>query len=184
MRVREWQDIVSEVVDEKVDPDGWRAVGGDRSGGPGEDLYLGHPNSGVYVLKTYAKNPFEVKGVGTQVARSLDDEIGEFLPPKDHASGRFAVQSPPEDEEDAETKASQLEEVIKAHADAPTNSSDLFDDVMDVLDSPAFGPMEFDQYDRPDGLDELSTTFEDAEKVLEAEFEDLVSDDEIDRGFM
>ncbi|CCQ32738.1 hypothetical protein HLRTI_000711 [Halorhabdus tiamatea SARL4B] len=38
MRVRDWQDILGGVVENDRDPD-WRAVGGDRAGGIGEDLY-------------------------------------------------------------------------------------------------------------------------------------------------
>ena len=53
---------------------------------------------------------------------------------------------------------------------------------MDALDSPAYGPMEFDQYDRPDGLDDLTGKFEEAEELLEAEFEDIV-DESVERGF-
>ena len=67
MRVRDWQDILADVTDAGVDPDGWRAVAGDRRDGLGEDLYLGHPNAGVYALKTYAKNPTELRGVGGRV---------------------------------------------------------------------------------------------------------------------
>lgn len=181
MRVRDWQDIVTDVVEQSVDPDDWRAVAGDRRSGIGEDMYLAHPRGGVYQLKTFARNPYDVRGVGTKIARSVDDEIESYLPETD--SGRFAVRQPPEDESEAETMASRVEEVIKAHADAPTKPADLFDDVMDAMDSPAFGPIEYDQYDRPDGLDELTTTFEDAEDVLEAEFEEIVADTSVDRGF-
>lgn len=181
MRVRDWQDIVEDVVEQDVDPDGWRAIAGDRQGGIGEDLFLGHPSGGVYQLKTYARNPFEVQGVGTEVARKLDDQIGSYLPESD--SGRFAVRQPPADESEAESMATAVEEVIKAHADAPTKPTDLFDDVMEAMDSPAFGPIEYDQYDRPEDLDELTTTFEDAEEVLETEFEDLLKDSDVGRGF-
>jgi hypothetical protein len=55
---------------------------------------------------------------------------------------------------------------------------------METLDSPAFGPMEYDQYDRPEGVDELASTFEEAEDVLNAELDDLVEADEVDKGFM
>jgi hypothetical protein len=182
MRVRDWQDIVEGVVEKDVDPDEWRAVAGDRASGVGEDMYVGHPAGGVYQLKTYAKNPFEVRGVGARVARKLDDEIGSYLP-RESSTGRFAVQRPPEDEDDAEQKAKHLEEVLKTHSEAPTTPGDLFDDVMDVLDSPAFGPMEYDQYDRPDRLDDLSTTFEEAEELLESELEEIVDDDEVGKGF-
>ncbi|WP_435358710.1 hypothetical protein [Haloarchaeobius sp. DFWS5] len=183
MRIRDWEDIVTDVVESSADPEGWRAVAGDRANGLGEDLYLGHPNSGVYHLKTYARNPYEVRGVGSRVARRLDDEIGRLFPEQREAS-RFAVQSPPEDEDHATDMAKRLEEVVKAHADAPTTPGDLFDDMMDALESPAFGPMEYDQYDRPDRLDDLATTFEEAEELLDAELDDLVSEDGVDRGFM
>ena len=182
MRVREWDDIVREVVESKAEPDDWRAVGGDRADGLGEDIYLGHPGVGVFQLKTYAKNPHDVRGVGTQVARSIDDEIGHYLPADDGA-GRFAVQTPPESEDEAEETASALEEVVKAHAEAPTTPGDLFDDVMDTLDSPAFGPMEYEMTDRPGGLDELSTTFEEAEDVLNTELDDLIDEDRVGKGF-
>lgn len=182
MRIRQWQDIVEDVVEKDVDPDDWRAVGGSRAGGVGEDLYLGHPQAGVYLLKTYAKNPFEVRGVGTQVARRLDDEIGSFLPEQE-IEGRFAVQKPPEGEAEAETKARHVEEVVKAHADAPTTPNDFFDDLMDAMDSPAFGPIDFDQYDRPDPADELSERFDEAEDLLNAELDDLIDEDEVGKAF-
>lgn len=185
MRIRDWQDILKDVIDRDVDPDDWRAISGDRSSGLGEDMYLGHPKAGMYVLKTYAKNPFEVKGVGSHVARNIDDEIGSFLPDRERdPAGRFAVRSPPKDEDDARSKAEQVEEIVRTHSDAPTKPTDLFDDVMDALESPAFGPMKYDQYDRPDDLDSLAERFEEAEDLLSAELDELIETDEVDRGFM
>lgn len=182
MRVRDWQDILRDVTESDADPKGWRAVGGDRASGVGEDLYLGHPAVGLFQIKTYAKNPFAVRGVGAQVARKVDEDVGSFLPQED-GPGRFAVQSPLDDEDEAERTMKELEEVVKAHADAPTTPGDLFDDVMETIDSPAYGPMEYEMRDRPDPVDELSATFADAEEALEAEFEDIVEDDGVDRGF-
>jgi hypothetical protein len=183
MRVRDWTDILRDVTESGDDPDEWRAVAGQRRTGIGEDLYLGHPTVGVYHLKTYAKNPYEVKGVGTQVARKVDGDIDSLLPRRDDSTGRFAVRGTPEDEDHAKSMAKRLEETLKVHADAPTTGDDLFTDVMDAIDSPAFGPMEFELSERPERLKELSTTFEDAEDVLEAELDDLVDRDEIGRGF-
>ncbi len=181
MRVRDWEDIVSDVVESNADPEGWRALAGDREGGVGEDFYLGPPSQGVYHLKTYAKNPFEVRGVGTRVARKVDDGLADFLP--DDGSGRFAVQQPVKDEDEAEDRASNLEQVVQAHADAPTTPGDFFDDVMDALESPAFGPMEYDPYGRPDAMDDLKAEFADAEELLDAELDDLVEEDDVGRGF-
>jgi hypothetical protein len=184
MRVRDWQDILEDVTEGSADPDGWRALAGQRRDGVGEDLYLGHPSVGLYQLKTYAKNPYEVRGVGARVARKIDEDLDPLLPDRDTAPGRFAVQDPPEDEREAETMAKRLEETVKVHAEAPTTPEDLFTDVMEAVDSPAFGPMEFELSDRPEELEDLSDTFEEAERLLDSELEDLIEDDDIGRGFM
>ncbi len=181
MRVRDWQDIMAEVVESDADPEGWRAVGGDRANGIGEDLYVGHPSVGVFQLKTYAKNPYDVDGVGTQVARRIDDELDPLFPAED-APGLFGVQQPPEDENEAKEHAKDLQTVVETHAEAPTTPDALFADIMDALDSPAYGPMDFENTDRPDRLDELTDTFEEAEELLDAEFEDVISED-VERGF-
>jgi len=182
MRVRDWQDILDDVTDEGADPDGWRAIAGQRQDSVGEDLYLGHPGVGVYHLKTYAKNPYDVRGVGAKVARRIDDDIDPHLP-SEELRRRFAVQSAPEDEAEAESKARKLAETVKVHAEAPTSPDDLFRDVMDAIDSPAYGPMEFELSDRPDELDALSETFDEADELLSAELDDLIERDEVDRGF-
>jgi hypothetical protein len=182
MRVRDWQDILTDVTESKADPDDWRAIVGNRASGVGEDLFLGHPAVGLFQLKTYAKNPFQVNGVGARIDRDFDEEIRSLFPAED-GPGRFAVQEAPEDAETAERRAKRVEEVVETHADAPTSPDHLFEDVMDALESPAFGPIDGDHRERPDDVDELSATFEDAEEALEAEFEDLIRGDEIDRGF-
>jgi hypothetical protein len=181
MRVRDWQDVVKEVTESDADPSGWRAVGGNREGGLGEDLYLGHPGVGVYQLKTYAKNPFEVRGVGTQVARQVDDDIQPYFPAE--GSGHFGVQSPVESEDEAEQVGTELKSVLSAHAEAPTTSEALFEDVMGALDSPAYGPLSYDREERSEHLGGLTDTFEEAEDVLETEFDDLVEDSDVGRGF-
>ena len=181
MRVRDWQDILEDVVESDADASGWRAVAGDRSGGVGEDMFLGHPSVGVFQLKTFAKNPYEVRGVGSQVARRIDDELDPLFPEADNA-GRFGVNQGIEDTDEAKERAKQLEAVIETHADAPTTGDALFEDVMDALDSPAFGPMEYDMYDRPEELEDLSETFEDAEELLSSELDDLI-DEGVGRGF-
>jgi hypothetical protein len=180
MRVRDWQDIIEDVMDSNADPGGWRAVGGDRANGIGEDMYLGHPSAGVYQLKTYAKNPMEVQGVGTQVARRIDEDIEPLFP--DEGTGVFGVQNGVEDEDEAKEKANELEAVVETHAEAPTTPRALIEDMLDAMDSPAYGPMEYDQYDRPEQMGDLTDTFEEAEELLDTEFDDVISED-VERGF-
>lgn len=180
MRVRDWEDILEEVIENDTEPDQWRAVGGDRASGIGEDLYLGHPSVGVFHLKTYAKNPYQVQGVGTRVARRIDEDIDPLFP--DEHSGRFGVRTPPADETDAKDQVNHVQEVIQAHSDAPTTPDALFEDLMDALESPAYGPMEYDLTDRPEALSDLTDTFEEAEALLDSELDDLI-DETVDRGF-
>ncbi|RDZ44131.1 hypothetical protein C5B91_11400 [Haloferax sp. Atlit-10N] len=190
MRVRDWQDILSEVVEDGRgrDPDAWRAVAGTRRRSLGEDLFLAHPNAGVYQLKTYAKNPYEVRGVGARVARRIDDDLDPLFPRRrgddgENDAGRFAVQQPPEDESQAESMARRLEETVKVHADTPTTADDFFTDVMEALESPAFGPMDYEFDARPDRLDDLADEFADADELLSTDLDDLIESDGVDRGF-
>jgi len=182
MRVRDWEDIVRDVVESGVDPDGWRAVGGDRANGIGEDLYIAHPAVGAYQLKTYAKNPYEVDGVGARVARRIDEDLDPLFPSEKEGSGYFGVQQPVGDEDAAKDRARSLKAVVETHAEAPTTPKALFEDVMDALESPAYGPMEFEDTDRPDPMADLTDTFEEAEKLLDKEFEDVI-DESVERGF-
>lgn len=182
MRVREWTDIIQDVVESNAEPDHWRAVAGNRAKGLGEELYIGHPAAGLYLVKTYAKNPFEVKGVGTKVARKLDDELDSVLPDEEQA--RFAVRAAPDDERIAEQRARRLEETLRVHAEAPTSPEALFSDVMEALDSPAFGPLTYHPNGRPSSLEALAGSFEEANDLLDADLDDLIETDAIDRGFM
>lgn len=183
MRVRDWQDILADVIEGDRDPEGWRAVAGQRRRGVGEDLYLGHPAAGVFHLKTYAKNPYELQGVGTRVARRVDEDIDPILPHRENNAGRFAVQQPPESEDEAKSMATRIQETLKVHSEAPTTSEDFFTDMMEAVDSPAFGPMEYELGDRPDRLDDLADTFEDADELLSKELDDLIDEAGVDRGF-
>jgi len=184
MRVRDWQDILTDVTESDADPDGWRAIAGDRREGLGEDLFFGHPDEGVYALKTYTKNPTELRGVGGRVARRIDDDLDPLFPRRGRDdAGRFGVRSPPEDGSDAEAMARRLEETVRVHAEAPTDPDDFFTDVMDALDSPAFGPMEYEFDGRPDRLDDLTDEFADADDLLSKDLDQLVEEDGVGRGF-
>jgi len=44
--------------------------------------------------------------------------------------------------------------------------------------------MAYDQYDRPDELEDLADRFDEADELLNSELEDLIETDEVDRGFM
>jgi hypothetical protein len=43
--------------------------------------------------------------------------------------------------------------------------------------------MEYDMYDRPEELETLGDTFEEAEELLSSELDDLIEDSDVGRGF-
>ena len=79
--------------------------------------------------------------------------------------------------------ATRLEETLRVHAETPTDPEHLFEDVMEAVDAPAFGPMDYAFDGRPDELDELNDTFEEADALLSAELDELIKADDVDRGF-
>lgn len=184
MRVRRWDEILAEIADERVEPDRWRAAAGPRAGGLGEDLFIGHPRVGVYQLKTYAKSPVELRGVGQQVARRIDDGIDPLLPHRERADheGHFGVRTPPTDAAQASSMAKQVEETLRTHSIAPTEPADLFEDMMAALESPAYGPMRYRPSDRSPGLDALSGEFPDADSLLNSELDELIDADGVNHG--
>ena len=179
MKVRPWEDVLATITEEDVSPADWRAVAGQRRRGVGEDLYLAHPTVGMFLLKTYAKNPFEVRGVGGKVARRVDEDLAPVFP-EPETPARFAVQQQPSDPEAA---ANEVGAVLEAHADAPTTPLDCFDDVMEALESPAFGPMDNDPVDRPDALSTLAERVSGQERELEEALESRLESDGVTRGF-
>jgi hypothetical protein len=184
MRVRSWDEILAEIADVRAEPDRWRAAAGPRASGLGEDLFIGHPRVGVYQLKTYAKSPMELRGVGQQVARRIDDGIDPLLPHRERADheGRFGVRTAPADADQASAMAKQVEETLRTHSIAPTGAEDLFEDMMQALESPAYGPMRYRPRERSAELDALSGEFPDADALLSRELDDLIDADGVNHG--
>lgn len=78
MKNKPRNDILNDIIkDSKKYPKGWKASFGRDNKLHSNDYYIFNPNIGIYLLKEYQKNPFEVKGIGTKIARNIDDEIDE-----------------------------------------------------------------------------------------------------------
>ena len=56
-------------------PNNWKAIFGNDNERLSRDFYIFNPDVGIYLLKEYNKNPFEVKGIGGKIARSVDEDI-------------------------------------------------------------------------------------------------------------
>lgn len=76
MKIKKRQDILNDVIrDGKKYPKDWKAVFGKDKKSLSKDYYIFNPDIGIYLLKEYEKNPFEIKGIGGKIARHIDESI-------------------------------------------------------------------------------------------------------------
>jgi len=76
VKIKSRRKILDDVIkDAKEHPKGWKAVFGKDKERLSQDYYIFNPNIGIYLLKEYQKNHFEVKGVGGKIARHVDENI-------------------------------------------------------------------------------------------------------------
>jgi hypothetical protein len=76
LKIKNRSEILNDIInDGKKHPKGWKAIFGKDNQRLTRDYYLMNSNSGIYYMKEYDKNPFIVKGIGSKIARKIDDEI-------------------------------------------------------------------------------------------------------------
>lgn len=75
-KIKRRHEVLNDVIrDGKKYPKDWKAVFGKDDKNLSKDYYIFNPNIGIYLLKEYEKNPYEVKGVGGKIARNVDEHI-------------------------------------------------------------------------------------------------------------
>jgi len=75
-KIKTRNEILKDVIkDGKKYPKNWKAVFGKDTQRLSNDYYIFNPNIGIYFLKEYQKNPFEIKGIGGKIARHVDRDI-------------------------------------------------------------------------------------------------------------
>jgi len=83
VKIKPRNEVLGDIIrDAKHHPKGWNAAFGKDDSLFSHDCYIFHPNIGIYLLKEYTKNPFEVKGVGSKLARHIDEDITEQITKK------------------------------------------------------------------------------------------------------
>ncbi len=89
MKIKKRNEILNDVIkDGKNHPEGWNAIMGKDNNRLSKDYYISHPKIGIYLLKEYNKNPFEIKGIGGKIARKVDQDIASKIKKK---SGDFGI---------------------------------------------------------------------------------------------
>lgn len=88
MKNKPRNEILNDIIkDSKKFPEGWKAASGKDKKLFSTDYYIFNPNIGIYLLKEYQKNPFQVTGIGTKIARCIDDDIEEGINKKSEDFG-------------------------------------------------------------------------------------------------
>ena len=89
MKNKPRNEILNDIIrDSKKFPNGWRAAFGKDKKLFSNDYYIFNPDVGIYLLKEYQKNPYQITGIGSKIARNIDDEIEDKL---DKNVGNFGI---------------------------------------------------------------------------------------------
>ena len=76
MKIKSRDEILKDVIREgKKYPKNWKAVFGKDNKNLSNDYYIFNPKIGIFLLKEYQKNPFEMKGIGGKIARHVDEDL-------------------------------------------------------------------------------------------------------------
>ena len=89
VNIKSRNEILNDVIkDGKKHPKNWKAVFGRDDKRLSRDYYIFNPKIGIYLLKEYEKNPYEIKGIGGKIARRIDEEIEADISKK---AGDFGI---------------------------------------------------------------------------------------------
>ena len=76
MKIKSRNEILKDVIKEgKKHPKDWKAIFGKDRKRFSRDYYIFNQETGIYLLKEYEKNPYEIKGIGQKIARHVDEDI-------------------------------------------------------------------------------------------------------------
>lgn len=77
MAIKSLQEILRDILKEgRKTPGEWKTISAPTPDRFGSDLLLFHPNIGpIYQVRAYEKNPHQMTGMGTRIARDVDEEF-------------------------------------------------------------------------------------------------------------
>ena len=89
VKIKSRNEILNDIIrDAKKHPTGWKAAFGRDEELLSYDYYIFNPRIGIYLLKEYQKNPFDIKGIGAKIARHIDKDIENMINKK---TGDFGI---------------------------------------------------------------------------------------------
>ena len=162
MKIKSRNEILNDIIkDSKKYPKGWEAAFGKNQNLFSHDCYIFNPNTGIYLLKEYQKNPFQIKGLGGKIARNIDEDIENKIGEK---SGDFGVIQ------------GNIQKIIKS-IDKGLHPQTIFEEGLKGKDFGITVPLTGKASTSKDAFNYLQETFSSKQKRLDAKFEKIVSDD-------
>ncbi|UCG01123.1 MAG: hypothetical protein JSW11_16085 [Candidatus Heimdallarchaeota archaeon] len=81
MAIKSLQEILKDILKEgRKTPGEWKTLLAPTSDRFGSDLLLFHPTTGpIYQVRAYEKNPFQMTGMGTRIARNVDEDFLKLI---------------------------------------------------------------------------------------------------------
>jgi hypothetical protein len=162
VKIKTRNQILSDIIhDGKKQPNGWNAAFGHDRSLLSDDCYIFHPAIGVYLLKEYHKNPFEIKGLGSKIARHVDEDITENLL---KTSGDFGIIQ------------GDIQRIL-ANINKGIHPRHILQSAIQGKDLGITIPVKGTASTSEDAFHSLSSEFSAQQKKLKASFEKIASDD-------
>jgi hypothetical protein len=166
VEVKTREEILRELIAKAEEhPGGWKAATRRDEQSFGQEYLIFHPKAGIYEVKEYQVNPFEVSGVGAQLAPSVPAGLPRLLQEQTGVFGILEVSLP-----------RLLEELGEAPEDSVTPlglSGDL------GVRVPMTGPT----HRAPSSLESLDSSLNARRRVVDAEFRKLLDRGGITRAY-
>jgi len=163
VKIKSRNQILNDVIKHgKKHPKDWKAVIGKDNTKLSNDYYIFNPKIGVFLLKEYQKNPFEVKGIGGKIARRVDEDIDAKV---SKYSNNFGII-----QGDYKKIVKNLEKGVKAK---------------EIMDSAVKGkknlglriPIRGHASSSKDIFNDLNNNYSKSQKNIDRKFEDIASED-------
>lgn len=162
MQIKSREETLNDVLKEsKKHPKGWIATFGKDNKHLSNDYYLFNPKVGIYLLKEYQKNPYMVKGVGSKIARRIDEDIEDKIHKK---TGDFGIIQ------------GDIQKIIR-NVDKGIHLQKIFEEGLKGNDLGIKMPLKGKATSSKDSFDYLHNTFSQKQKKLNDKFEEIASED-------
>jgi hypothetical protein len=162
VQIKSRNEILTEFIKEsKKHPKGWMATFGKDHNLLSNDCYIFNPNIGVYLIKEYHKNPYQVKGIGSKIARNIDEDIEKTIR-KD--SGDFGVVQ------------GDIRKIIR-NIDKGIHPQQIFEEGLKGNDLGIKVPIKGKASTSQETFNYLNTSFSTKQKKLDSKFEKIMNDD-------